>query len=1505
MKHNKMKRVLAATLSLLTVASPMGANVGGFIAQGPAVLVANAYENERCAIDFTDVEGLTKINGVNAAIFHGTMDPEVGSDVTIEATYKLTFPEGFDVTETGSNGAYTYTFAVPDVAEADIDNALSEVTVIPYDEVVDSYLHVYEGSLEKNEDGTYKEIDPEVNPEIMDGDDEVKQGTKVTIIANTPFEIKVDVDGVDTVVATGRWNATAGVYALENYYIENAAVTFEGTAHVPVYAYTGNRTNVIKATDTTDNASVIDEVAASVWGYYANDGEDAEENPELQLANHGRYIYDQDTPVVVRMTRDDELLGTGANRENLDRDQQYAFKYKITKDGEVYNDLEGTVVMGDLETADNPFYNAEDDFFTLFQAVDQGHYEVTITVWGTDNEAAAMYVNYVFDIVPATLDVHSFDLYITPWDAVAEGDNDDEFEAFRRVDEPDFFDAATGVWKIHVPEELIAKDDNGVKYFTGWEDELNDYYDTIGVTARLNEKFAEKFEDLQYGPDGYQVIESQVGKDLDTVYHITVEIYDPNYGGSAEDPVVIDIPWMLVEEEEDPYLYLDGHTELDVERPDDDILTIRGRDAVDADSIKKAIMGYWYEEDEETGESWEVYNILKFSSDFDINKVSFKYMPESFWDSAEGLNQLDALIDGVPTEDGRYKVYLCYDGELVEDYADDGDQNETPDNPDETGYEFMYVKIIKSNYTLEFGEDALEITYGDEVVLSDYAILDFIGEEATDVTFEADDFTYDGNVNAGLLDVGQHWIDVVAENEDGVRAAGVLEVQVNPKEITRNMVGFINRDYADGATVYVWNPYTAEGKIVAKDTFNYIDVDGQKKAKTNYVEMAAVGGTYSQTRIGTYNVQLSIRTQQDVVAVNAVTLENFYNSFMSDDQDLYEAVMEEFIDSGEDPLGYFAEFYFTRVLLRRNMSYEQYSGLSIIDAWLLSGCDYDADEMADALGVETDATMEELFNKFLEEWPDLSTLAVPVESAADNYTLTNRKLKTTWNIVGDDGRPTFVDFETASGPQKARLFDGGKLHVAISRGEVPENAEDKTTVKSFGVIIDKEAKLAAPADDNDVVAYSAAATALVLDNGYTTSGRNLSATEGAKYTRGANIQIVDASIGVWVRPYYEDKDGQAHYGDPMYFSLPEVTQAELQLRVSGWAGVDAVTREEVNPATNPATYTDKVVNQDGDLDYDYIDKLGKTYDVGPVEEVLTRKNDQNQDEEYLNRRIYYFAAVKNTLDAITAEQEPEKTNQRAKVNPERFGVVLDKKGIVPGAEGADIDKAYEAAREQLKADDTRFTTTTAKASDRHGENAYGANITPTDVFTGVWVRPYVDFGNNLIVYGEPVYFDSFNEYYTAQYGIDFESDEVDAENYKAITTNKNGNETVEKFRFFAKPAVDADYGDGKWYNGDLDRELSYEKVGVVVDKTNSVKNLDKLSLANVDSKNVVSGFWKKDKVDDDQNNGVYGADLIKTTGTINVRPYIVIDDKLTVYGPVQSVTWDDAVEGVDSWYPHD
>ena len=42
---------------------------------------------------------------------------------------------------------------------------------------------------------------------------------------------------------------------------------------------------------------------------------------------------------------------------------------------------------------------------------------------------------------------------------------------------------------------------------------------------------------------------------------------------------------------------------------------------------------------------------------------------------------------------------------------------------------------------------------------------------------------------------------------------------------------------------------------------------------------------------------------------------------------------------------------------------------------------------------------------------------------------------------------------------------------------------------------------------------------------------------------------------------------------------------------------------------------------------------------------------------------------------------------------------------------------------------------------------YGAKISPKDTVTGVWVRPYVNLGGGLVVYGTPEYYQSVSKYY--------------------------------------------------------------------------------------------------------------------------------------------------------------
>lgn len=1519
MKNNTMKRVLAATLSVLTVAGTMPVNVGGFLTES-SVLVANAEDVVKTvAINYADT-------GVTSVEYDGMTLPyevvtnvyaAVGKDITFHSTTKLAFCDVIDasVTATGEKGNYTYTFTVPAITEGvTVSDKTAAVAIVPYQEDGTPHtLNVYEGALEKDKDGKYvtdgaKEI-------TSDSDSKPKQGTKVTVLADTPFNVLT----AQGTVASGTWDEKAGQYVLAGYYIEDDVVAFVGTPHVSDFEYTLDK-NVLTVTDKAENSNIKNETAAWVKGYYQGEiaadgegdddelGEDTTQVGPVELKTGGERVYDKNGGVDVSMQRVDKLLGWGGG--GTKDSELFAFKYQITKDGKAIEDVssEGTVTKEEYEnpktdgTIGTTTFTKDEEKNTinLFKAVDKGHYEVTITVWGTDNTAAAFKLVYTFDIVSEELGPESFDLFFGYSANIAKNDLA-ENNAFN-LDLKKSWDAENKIWLVEVPSYYITEDANKKKYV-----DLEDQ-DAYGVTARLKAALAaDKYKDLVYGDteNGYQVIAEQAGNDLDTVYTLKVEIYNENYCTTPGKPEEIEIPWKLVEAESEPRL------EFYSDFADDD-MQIRGEFAKDEESIRARIMR-------------NVANVKH-----DETKIDFAYLAESDWDTDQDLDSLDTLTPGVPIEDGRYKVFLKYDGKLVRNHTlAEGEVAEGAD-----AYEYCYVKVDRSDYFFDFDDTLQTIIYGDMVALNDYTVMDYLGEPV-DVTVDNSKFTfdvyeadwdYDYNheiyyypnkriledvANPGLLnaymydedydwtyDYGLYYVEVSGETTDGKEIGGTgYYVRVNKKKVTKDMVGIINRKYDAGKTVYVWNPYTADGQIIAKDTFDYIDTEGNKATKQSEIAMAAVGGTYSAIKPGSYNVQLSIRTAQEKVnEPHTITLDELITSFLGADKSLYNSYVANTKAALGDEKYYntamhLLEHEFNHAMTENSaITVEEFK--SIKPAKLHQTCYSIYKTYFNELHLDEDSTFADWFAAASEEFEDINVVSNSQKlDDYRNYTIENRKLTTSWNITSSVGNPEFVNFnegETGATPAYARLFNGGKLHVAFTR---PDGSGD--TVQSFGVIIDKDGKLAAPANDEDLTAYAAATTALVLDNGYTTSGRTLSAADQAKTTRGANITPTSADTGVWVRPYYVDNDGAAHYGEPKYFTLPEVTQAELQLRVPGWGDTSAVTRK-----LKDGKSTGDIEDYTG-TDYDYMDNELKTYTVGPVEEVKTKKVN-NQDVDYLNRRIYYVAAVKNTLDAITDPNDS--TNSRTKVTPERFGIILDKNGVVPGAEGEGAEKAYANAAAELKVDDKRFTTTTSSNSNFHGENAYGANITPKDVFTGVWVRPYVDFGNGLIVYAEPVYFNSFNEYFAKEYGVTFDNSITDTkdepETYNAIGVN----EGKTKFEFYYKPVVGMDNYTGKWYNN-ANRPVDYTAAGVVVDKANSITDFNKLTVAAADGVKVVSGSRTKANINANETHpGVYGANVKKTDGTINVRPFIVIDENLTLYGPVQSVTFADvSKEAVEYW----
>ena len=117
----------------------------------------------------------------------------------------------------------------------------------------------------------------------------------------------------------------------------------------------------------------------------------------------------------------------------------------------------------------------------------------------------------------------------------------------------------------------------------------------------------------------------------------------------------------------------------------------------------------------------------------------------------------------------------------------------------------------------------------------------------------------------------------------------------------------------------------------------------------------------------------------------------------------------------------------------------------------------------------------------------------------------------------------------------------------------------------------------------------------------------------------------------------------------------------------------------------------------------------------------------------------------NKFYAYATYEKIDATKVKAKVQD--FGVVVDKKGTfgIDGVSTSDkklnVDKGLRIGKGFIEGHNNKAPDAVLAAEE------YGAKISPKDTVTGVWVRPYVNLGGGLVVYGTPEYYQSVSKYY--------------------------------------------------------------------------------------------------------------------------------------------------------------
>ncbi|MBO6141644.1 MAG: hypothetical protein J6O40_07615 [Ruminococcus sp.] len=440
---------------------------------------------------------------------------------------------------------------------------------------------------------------------------------------------------------------------------------------------------------------------------------------------------------------------------------------------------------------------------------------------------------------------------------------------------------------------------------------------------------------------------------------------------------------------------------------------------------------------------------------------------------------------------------------------------------------------------------------------------------------------------------------------------------------------------------------------------------------------------------------------------------------------------------------------------------------------------------------------------------------------------------TKWSIVNPKINQNFVDWNE----EMTTMYDKGRIHFQIDRVHddslIVDNA--KRTVKEFGVVIEKDGKFAAPtyykpdpAVEEQVDTYNrevaAVETKLVYGNGYTTgkyiagaTNEKVDALKTQNYL--VNIKVKDVDTGVWARPYILLDDGSVAYGTTKYINLKNWAKEELQLKLA--------------PKTAEGT--------------------------------ASRMADLTGDNAKFDNVKSGYVPTKNKFYAYAEFTSLDKTKNAKSLTVSDFGVIIDKTGSIGGA-----DKSADA-NTKLVLGNGYIEGHYNPDNEKLGKNQYAASISPKDTVTGVWVRPYVDLGDGLVVYDTPVYLNSVSEYYRASKAL-FNLDENNYNNFDVV--DQNTGKIKIAVQGMPKPT-------SKLAGVDNDDKVTVVKAGVIVDKTGEVTYAEAPAKLLLDSgytegkktSNLVAGWTYTGKLTPQSKKFVIRTYVIYSINGVNVPVY--------------------------------
>lgn len=342
-----------------------------------------------------------------------------------------------------------------------------------------------------------------------------------------------------------------------------------------------------------------------------------------------------------------------------------------------------------------------------------------------------------------------------------------------------------------------------------------------------------------------------------------------------------------------------------------------------------------------------------------------------------------------------------------------------------------------------------------------------------------------------------------------------------------------------------------------------------------------------------------------------------------------------------------------------------------------------------------------------------------------------------WNIVYKINKEN-LNTGLAWAEKMTTLYDNGRIHLEINR-----NANDKflpngtsIVIEEYGVVYENSAKIAPPVKyarannvngeyvTTDGMTEEQIETQLQLGNGYGEGAytTTTSYTAMGNTTFKGNFRVKSVDVGIWARPYILLKDTKTGektvvYGDIKYVNLEEEAKTRLNLQMN--------MAEPYSPAVREADLTD-----------------AQRKDIATKVKLIKGGYDPSKNR-------YYAYATFEDLETAGFGDVLQVTD---------FGVVLDSQGNIPADDGTDelkeeVKKTMLISNKKLKVGHYSKDNKVLKY------NEFAANIKPKDSVTGIWVRPYLDLGNDLIVYGDPQYVTDVSSYFN---GVNNEGATFDA-----------------------------------------------------------------------------------------------------------------------------------------------